>query len=67
MDGAGLVGVVILRIVVFFFTLIVGSVVSTLAGLRRCGAVCEVVAGAATRRQIHTSNGASDASARRFR
>jgi len=33
MDGAGFVGVVILRIVVFFFTLIVGSVVSTLAGL----------------------------------
>ena len=28
-----MVGVVILRIVVFFFTLIVGSVVSTLAGL----------------------------------
>jgi len=33
MDGAGFVGVVILRIVAFFFTLIVGSVVSTLAGL----------------------------------
>ena len=33
MDGAGLAGVVILRIVVLFFTLIVGSVVSTLAGL----------------------------------
>jgi len=33
MDGAGTVGVVILRIIVFFFTLIVGTVVSTLAGL----------------------------------
>jgi len=33
MDGAGMVGVVILRIVAFFFTLIVGSVVSTLGGL----------------------------------
>jgi len=32
-DGAGVVGVVILRLVAFFFTLIVGSVVSTLAGL----------------------------------
>lgn len=33
MDGAGMVGMVILRIVAFFFTLIVGSGVSTLSGL----------------------------------
>ena len=33
MDGSGAVGVVILRIIAFFFTLIVASVVSTLAGL----------------------------------
>ena len=32
-DGLGMVGVAILRIAAFFFTLIVGSIVSTLAGL----------------------------------